>query len=91
MPAGSATETFTTKVSGIPKTGHITHNDTLFAEGDAKADSINCGDDASGDDVDTAHVNGQDTVDSQDASLITTTTGLSCEMLFVDGVAIPQA
>lgn len=64
-------------------------DDTLSAVGDTKQDFVNCGEDSDGQDVDTAYVNGQDTVDSQQASLITTTTGLSCEVLFVEGIRIP--
>ncbi len=67
-----------------------TGDDTLRAVNDTRQDFVNCGEDAGGGDVDTAYVNGQDTVDSQQASLITTTTGLSCEILFVDGIRIPQ-
>lgn len=67
-----------------------TGDDTLRTVGDTKQDFVNCGEDPDGRDVDTAYVNGQDTVDSQNASLITTTTGLSCEILFVDGLRIPQ-
>ena len=67
-----------------------TGDDTLNTVGDTKQDFVNCGEDADGMDVDTANVNGQDTVDTQQASLITTTTGLSCEVLFVDGIRIPQ-
>jgi Ca2+-binding RTX toxin-like protein len=67
-----------------------TGDDTIRAVGDTKQDFINCGEDADGQDVDTAYVNGQDTVDSQQASLITTTVGLSCEVLFVEGLRIPQ-
>jgi Ca2+-binding RTX toxin-like protein len=65
-------------------------DDTIRAVNDTKQDFINCGEDADGQDVDTAYVNGQDVVDSQQASLITTTVGVSCEVLFVDGIRIPQ-
>jgi hypothetical protein len=66
-----------------------TGDDTIRAVGDTRQDFINCGEDADGQDVDTAYFNGQDLVDSQQASLIMTTTGLSCEVLFVDGIRIP--
>ena len=65
-------------------------DDTIRAVGDTKQDFVNCGEDADGTDSDTAYVNGQDVVDSQRARLITTTTGLSCEILFVDGIRIPS-
>ncbi len=65
-------------------------DDTITAAGDTRQDFVNCGEDPDGTDIDTAFVNGQDTVDTQQASLITTTTVLSCERLFVDGVRIPQ-
>ena len=48
------------------------------------------GRDADGRDIDTAHVGGNDMVDGQQASLLVTTTVLSCEIVFVDGVRVPR-
>lgn len=67
-----------------------TGNDTIRMVRDPQSDFVNCGDDASGTDIDTAYVSGNDAVDGVTAGGLTTTTGLSCERLFVDGVQIPQ-
>ena len=64
-------------------------DDTIRAVGDTKEDFINCGEDADGQDVDTAYINSQDAVDEQNPPFVTTV-GLSCEALFVDGIRVPQ-
>ncbi len=45
---------------------------------------------ASGTDIDSASVNANDVVDGMRAGLIVSTTGLTCERLTVDGVAVPR-
>ena len=65
-------------------------DDTIRTVGDTSSDKVNCGEDADGQDVDTANVGSNDLMDGQQASTIVTTTGLSCELLFVDGIQIPQ-
>ena len=65
-------------------------DDTIRTVGDISSDKVNCGEDADGQDVDTAFVGSNDLVDGQQASTIVTTTLLSCELLFVDGVQVPQ-
>jgi Ca2+-binding RTX toxin-like protein len=60
-------------------------DDLINMVGDDERDYVNCG---SG--FDRAHLTSNDFVDSQRASTVVTTTGLSCEVLFVDGTRIPQ-
>ena len=65
-------------------------DDFIKMVGDAQQDFVNCGEDADGTDVDRAEVSGNDLVDGTLAGALTTTLGLSCEVLVVDGVPVPQ-
>lgn len=65
-------------------------SDTIRTVGDAQRDYISCGEDADGQDIDTADVSGNDVVDGTLAGALTTTTVTSCEVIFVDGIRIPQ-
>ena len=65
-------------------------NDVIRMTGDTQQDFVNCGEDSSGADIDTAYVSGNDLVDGTRAGAITVTTGFSCERIFMDGVALPQ-
>ena len=68
-------------------------NDTIRTGDDAAPDDVDCGEDVGGQeidtDVDTAYVERNDLVDGQKAGLLTTTDGLSCERLFVNGAELP--
>ena len=64
-------------------------SDVLKMDGDTGNDFVTCGEDEGGSDRDRARVDAEDIVDGETASTITTTSGLSCETLFVEGVQIP--
>lgn len=64
-------------------------NDTVRMTGDTQQDFVNCGEDASGADLDTAYVSGNDLVDGTRAGALTTTALLSCERVIVEGVPVP--
>jgi len=68
----------------------MTGNDDIRMASDPQQDFVNCGEDASGTDVDTARVSGNDLLEGTLAGSLTTTTGLSCERIIVDGVATPR-
>ena len=65
-------------------------DDFIKMVGDTDQDFVNCGEDADGMDVDRAEVSGNDLVDGTAAGALTTTLGLSCEVVVVDGVPVPQ-
>lgn len=65
-------------------------DDLIKMVGDTDQDFVNCGEDADGTDVDRAEVSGNDLVDGTAAGALTTTLGLSCEVVVVDGVPVPQ-
>ncbi len=67
-----------------------TGDDFIKMVGDTDQDFVNCGEDADGADVDRAEVSGNDLVDGTTAGALTTTLGLSCEVVVVDGVPVPQ-
>lgn len=60
-------------------------DDRIIMVGDGERDYVNCGPG-----LDRASIASNDLVDGRRASTVVTTTGLSCEILFVDGVRIPQ-
>ncbi len=63
-------------------------DDFIKMVGDTDQDFVNCGEDADGTDVDRAEVSGNDLVDGTSAGALTTTAGLSCEVVVVDGVPV---
>ncbi len=67
-------------------------NDTIRTGDDAVSDDVNCGEDISDQetatDFDTAYVERNDLVDGQRAGLLTSTDGLTCERLFVNGTEL---
>jgi Ca2+-binding RTX toxin-like protein len=76
--------------NGADEAYGMTGNDDIRMSGDTHQDFVNCGEDPGGTDVDTARVSGNDLINGTLAGGLTTTTGLSCERVIVDGVAIPQ-
>lgn len=65
-------------------------NDEIRMVNDPQRDFVNCGENVGGKDVDTARVAWNDLIDGRLAGNLTTTEGLTCERVFVDGEELPH-